>query len=84
MLTRDDIYAIESAITALRHYEGDFYGLASAGESGLRKILDRHKESGPQPIETAPIVVKIWLAGESRFVDVDAPEGVQIKCGNSD
>lgn len=54
MLTPDDIYAIEQAITALENYEGYFTATASSGANGLQKILDRHRESEPQPIETAP------------------------------
>jgi len=69
MLTSDDIYAIEQAITALENYEGYFIATASQGTDGLQKLLDRFKET-PTP------QVEITVYGGS-VQDVKLPPGIE-------
>lgn len=69
MLTSDDIYAIERAITALEDYEGYFMATASLGADGLQKLLDRFKET-PTP------QVEITVYGGS-VQDVKLPPGIE-------
>lgn len=80
MLTQDEKETLTRAIDyVIRTGDG-----ANRYASLAWELLRLRDKETPQPIATAPIVVTIWLAGDSQFVYVDSPGEVEIKFGYSD